>query len=96
MREKERRYHRLYQRKQRKELRNAVFDLLGRSCRRCGYNADIRALQIDHVDGGGRAEILRGHMVMYRKILKNPAGYQVLCANCNWIKRYENKEGNNV
>ncbi len=30
---------------------------------------------------------------MYRKAMAAPPGeYQLLCANCNWIKRVENKE----
>lgn len=89
----ERGYFKHYQRRKRKELRDAVLNLLGRSCRKCGF-VDERALQVDHINGGGRQESLRGHMTMYRKILQNPVGYQVLCANCNWIKRYENREGN--
>lgn len=87
----ERGYFAEYQRRKHKELRSAVFDLLGRACRHCGF-ADERALQIDHIAGNGHEEIQRGHLVMYRKILKNSVGYQVLCANCNWIKRSENKE----
>lgn len=88
----ERGYYVAYQRKQHKILRSAVLDLLGRSCRKCGF-ADERALQIDHINGGGHLEIQKGHLPMYRKILANPAGYQTLCANCNWIKRCENNEG---
>src|SRR5689334_14993068 len=38
--------------RRRAELREALFALLGRKCARCGFD-DIRALQIDHVDGKG-------------------------------------------
>jgi hypothetical protein len=60
----------------------------------CGYN-DIRALSIDHIEGGGtqhRKEIASGGL--YRWLKKNgfPEGYQVLCMNCQFIKRYENNE----
>ncbi|MBV6446346.1 MAG: hypothetical protein IFNCLDLE_02639 [Ignavibacteriaceae bacterium] len=64
-------------------------------CLRCGFS-DIRALQIDHVNGGGRAEVrntkFRNPYRYGKHIAKNPEDYQVLCANCNWIKRDENKE----
>lgn len=34
------------------EHRSKVFDMLGRQCVKCGFD-DIRALQIDHIHGGG-------------------------------------------
>lgn len=27
-----------------------------------------------------------------RRIIEHPDDYQLLCANCNWIKRHENSE----
>jgi hypothetical protein len=62
-------------------------------CIRCGFT-DSRALQIDHVHGGGAQELKRIHTDMYyRKVLADTEGtYQLLCANCNWIKRHENNE----
>jgi hypothetical protein len=72
-------------------LRGKIFDKLGHSCRRCGF-ADKRALQIDHVHGGGKGESRRGGW-FYRKVLADTSGaFQILCANCNWIKRHENGE----
>jgi len=75
--------------------RSAVFDKLGRSCARCGFS-DIRALQIDHVFGNGRLDRVknRTNVSTYKKILASlPSDkYQILCANCNWIKRIENNE----
>jgi hypothetical protein len=55
-------------------------------------------LQIDHVNGDGSKE--RGgkqhnnYTVMLTEIIEgNKNGrFQLLCANCNWIKRYENNE----
>lgn len=29
---------------------------------------------------------------MLRRVLTNSSEYQLLCANCNWIKRSENNE----
>ncbi len=64
-------------------------------CVRCGFT-DIRALQIDHINGGGVQElkVVSSTDRVYRAILKNPdkTKYQILCANCNWIKRVENRE----
>lgn len=76
-----------------KELRSLVMCLLGERCAKCGYS-DSRALQIDHIDGGGskeRREIgARGILI---KILEHGiSGYQVLCYNCGQIKRIENRE----
>ena len=66
---------------------------LGAGCANCGFD-DPRALQIDHVNGGGCAEIRGpgGKYGMYLRILAGEAGYKVLCANCNWIKRAERHE----
>lgn len=67
-------------------------------CQRCGFD-DIRALSIDHIGGDGRAH--RGQVggkgkKFYTWLRKNnyPKGYQTLCMNCQWIKRFENKEHN--
>lgn len=78
-----------------KKLRLNVLSRLGAKCAHCGFN-DQRALQVDHIDGGGYAErkvigqtrILTSLLKMERPELK----YQILCANCNWIKRAENFE----
>lgn len=73
-----------------------VIAALGSVCNRCGFS-DLRALQIDHVNGGGWSYQQRGTHgrngnSIYPKILKNLIHFQLLCANCNWIKREENKE----
>lgn len=51
--------------------------------------ADLQVLQVDHVNGGGTKERQRmSYDSLYRKVLKNTTGdYQLLCANCNWIKK---------
>lgn len=83
-------------------LRAEVIAALGGKCARCGFS-DERALQIDHIKGGGqRARKAMGYNTGYphtyfRRILADPkihAVYQILCANCNWIKRRENGEYN--
>lgn len=74
-------------------LRAKVFKKLGNKCVKCGFT-DKRALQIDHIFGGGYKEN-RGHSVstnLKRVLRYGKKRYQILCANCNWIKRHERKE----
>lgn len=72
-----------------------LFDALGTKCVRCGFS-NPRALQIDHINGKTalEKEKRRGSLhTIYRLSLDEiRARYQLLCANCNWIKRYENNE----
>jgi hypothetical protein len=85
-------------RKQRAKIRHAALAVLGDKCVRCGFT-DKRALQIDHIRGGGNKERREGgktQIQLYRWIVANvpsaKAKFQILCANHNWIKRFENKE----
>lgn len=93
------------QRLNRERVRKQTLDLLGGvNCATCGF-ADWRALQIDHRNGGGHREqrdrgftlTAASDLWKFRAWIKaNPdeakKRYQVLCANCNWIKRHEAKE----
>jgi len=78
------------------KVREEMFILLGNKCVQCGFS-DRRALQIDHIRGGGIKERRKGNTrSFHQKVLKSTKTkenkYQLLCANCNWIKRFENKE----
>lgn len=80
------------------KLRKEVLLYLGNKCLRCGIE-DFRVLQIDHINGNGYQERMqlgrRASVKYYRHIIEvNGEGYQLLCANCNWIKRYEQREQN--
>jgi hypothetical protein len=81
----------------RRLYRLKIFDLLGGAqCRKCGFD-DYRALQIDHVNGGGGKQLKSDTRLLkpayyFTIIVQKPSDYQVLCANCNWIKRDENHE----
>lgn len=73
-----------------------VLEILGLKCCKCGFE-DIRALQIDHVNGGGHKERSNFsgrsyYKLILGKVLQGSREYQILCANCNWIKRSELKE----
>jgi|TARA_Y100000034_G_C6604637_1_gene263132 hypothetical protein len=64
----------------------------GLRCKKCGFK-DVRALQVDHVKGiGTRNRLGMQTKAIFIDIKNNPKNYQVLCANCNWIKRVENEE----
>lgn len=95
---------RLIHKKYRNQLRDKIIELLGGKCSNLncaviGGMTDWRALQIDHVNGGGNIEKQKYQRSMYsyykhilEQIKDGSKDYQLLCANCNWIKRYENKE----
>ena len=64
-------------------------------CQHCGYS-DIRTLSIDHIDGKGafhrRKDKNCRNIYVWLKEREYPSGFQVLCMNCQWIKRVENNE----
>lgn len=100
-----RKYNRLHPlRKKRSQLeyrlriRQETFDAYGGAfCKRCGFT-DTRALQLDHVNGTGhvqKKEIgsgLRLYQFLKKNGYPNQEEYQILCANCNTIKKIENNE----
>lgn len=92
-----RKHWREYNRKRLQKLRTAILEILGNKCERCGFE-DYRALQIDHIHGGGTKEsksFNHGHsyyVYILKKLKKGSKDYQCLCANCNWIKRVDRKE----
>jgi len=83
-------------------IRLQLIEILGKRCVQCGYDEDVRALQIDHIYGDGMKEYrqFRSKYSLYRYYLKNPelasGRLQILCANCNWIKKDERGEHPNV
>lgn len=74
------------QRRQRREL----LALLGGRCNECGFDNPL-ALQVDHVNGGGNIQRRGGLWAspanLLRIVRSDPDEYQLLCANCNIIKR---------
>jgi hypothetical protein len=85
--------------KDRRDKRHRAFQLLGGKCVKCGF-PDSRALQVDHIQAIGgtcasRAKSRELAIPLYRALLrgeKDISKYQLLCANCNIIKFWENKE----
>lgn len=82
-------------RRDRKELRSKVIEMMGGKCVHCG-ETDSRCLQIDHINGHGIEDRLLhiNRQNLLRYIIKHgyEGKYQLLCANCNWRKRYDNNE----
>ena len=82
-----------------KRRRAEVLRALGGQCAHCGFS-DARALQIDHVIpccGKGRRKSGHDYVRFLTQdvlpaIIAGKNLYQLLCANCNWIKRHENDE----
>jgi len=64
-------------------------------CAKCGYSENMKALCIDHINAGDNMERTKigNEYSFYLWLIRNnyPEGYQVLCANCNQIKAYEEK-----
>jgi len=83
-------YHRAHFHK----IRMKVLEALGGKCK-CGFSDD-RALQVDHINSDGnieRRQVTSGVGYYYHLLRNIHSGkYQVLCANCNMIKRVEKKE----
>jgi hypothetical protein len=90
--------HRERMRQYRIELKEEVFRHYGcgeLKCARCGFE-DVRALSMDHIDGSGseHRKQLKSPNKFYPWLKKNgyPDGFQVLCMNCQFIKKAENNE----
>tara|TARA_Y100000310_G_C20124403_1_gene552955 strand:+ start:163 stop:495 length:333 start_codon:yes stop_codon:yes gene_type:complete len=94
-----------YRLQEARNVRLSLVALLGDKCNCNGINCwhkgpcdikDKRILQIDHINGGGWKELQACGSSRYRDYLKDPdmakQRLQVLCANCNWTKRVNNKE----
>lgn len=88
-----------YNKHYRFHIRLDLMEILGGSmCIFCGYSSDIRALQIDHKYGTGPKdrERFKSNYKMYRYYRDHPeeakGKLQVLCANCNAIKKINNQE----
>lgn len=76
------------------KLRLRLIEVYGGKCVRCGF-LDGRALQLDHIQGDGYKEKAdKNYYRFLKRVTDNPdfERFQLLCANCNWIKRHENNE----
>lgn len=78
--------------------KHRVLQKLGGVCCKCGFD-DERALQFDHINGGGSKERRKGFdwwsflkRLDTMDVEELKGVYQILCANCNQIKRVVNSE----
>jgi 5-methylcytosine-specific restriction endonuclease McrA len=72
-----------------RKLRQEVLERFGAKCAICGYDGDIRALEIDHINNNGNIERKKmRHSEILKRALEHSEEYQLLCANCNRIKEY--------
>ena len=75
------------------QLRLKVVNALGAICAGCGID-DVRVLCVDHRNGDGylrRKEQPSGNKY-YQNMLEELDRYQVLCWNCNHLKRVTDRE----
>ena len=83
-------------------LKDKIFDILGNKCSKCGF-LDKRALQLDHIKADAYLEYKPGkhqrklgtrsyYKMVFISLSNNENRFQILCANCNWIKKHENQE----
>ena len=89
----------IYQRDKHRQLKVDVMTHYGKgecACVICSENR-LDCLSIDHIEGGGnkhRKTTLRSTGSFYKWLKTNdyPEGYQTLCMNCQFAKRFERGE----
>jgi len=78
-----------------KKFKETLFNILGTSCVKCGYN-NLVALQFDHkIPIKGKKNRMEAY-TFYRYYSMNPEiarrDLQTLCGNCNQLKKFDNGE----
>lgn len=74
------------------EMRLKCINILGKECVACG-SKDYYVFQIDHINGGGSQDkTYKYRYDFHSKVIKDPSWakkhYQILCANCNYLKQF--------
>lgn len=90
--------HRKQSREAKARLKSSLFDMYGHSCARCGFE-DKRALTLDHkLNNGNQERKTLGERGVYTKARNSflPDEYQILCMNCQFIKRVEDCRENQL
>lgn len=88
--------YRAQSRKAKAREREKLFELYGHVCARCGFD-DKRALTLDHrLNNGSEERATLGERGVYKKAkaIHSPDEYQILCMNCQFIKRTEDGRAN--
>jgi hypothetical protein len=74
------------------KLRQRLYDLKGNRCRDCSATEKLEAHHV-HTDGKNR-ERCNGRYKEYRRLLKNPKEYALLCGRCHqaetmrWVRSF--------
>lgn len=72
------------------KLRIEVLYHYGKKCKNCGIT-DVRVLDLEHIKNNGNVERKKfgkgNGFFLSVKRRKYPKGLQVMCKNCNWLKR---------
>lgn len=93
--------NRVYNQKLKEEILTYYNNKLSPECVVCGEKR-TQCLLIDHIKGDGYIQRRVGspsagsHFYRWLKKQGFPEGYQTLCMNCQWIKKFANKEFGNV
>lgn len=96
---------RAHNKRRRRRIKKEIFELLGNKCanpfnlNHGDFLIDWRCFVIDHINGHGNEERRKfgTHTDDYFKhilgeLRNGSKDYQLLCSNCNWIKRHTNNE----
>lgn len=94
-RRKHREQKKIYDTEYRRQLKTKVLSHYSGgdtpACIHCGVR-DMRILSIDHIDGSGaeHRRLVSSGTGFYHWLVRNnyPEGYQTLCMNCQFIKRF--------
>jgi len=78
--------------KYRQKQKNLVYNYYSNgkfNCAKCGYT-NYLALTVDHINGDGNKH-RREVGDIYKFLIRNnfPTGYQILCMNCQFVKKFE-------
>jgi hypothetical protein len=94
--------HNIIQKRIRDRVRKEILELLGSKCsnpynlKHLDWCNDLSILQIDHINGCGaiqrRKECGSYYLIVLDKIKNGSKDYQLLCPNCNWLKKIKNNE----
>lgn len=62
-------------------------------CEVPGGARNVHSLSMDHINGGGSQHVkVVGNLYRWLITHNFPEGFQVLCMNCQFVKRHEKKE----
>jgi 5-methylcytosine-specific restriction endonuclease McrA len=68
--------------------RQAIMDLFGKKCVKCGYDKYPEILQLDHRTPKSKTGASGDWYKVHRDALENPSKFQILCPNCHSLKTY--------